>query len=497
MDDDLRNRAAAALTDGTIAALPDKHFINGEWHPARSGCTMESFDPGTAEPFATFAAGDTNDVDAAVEAAQAALTGPWSHDLPAGRGRILQRAAGLIRSRANHLAVVESLDCGKPVSEALADVHGAARAFEYYAGAADKLQGASIPLGRNYVAYTVSEPVGVTAHIVPWNFPIATAARSVAPALASGCTAVVKPAEQTPMTALLLAEILQEAGLPDGVCNVVTGRGGDAGAPLAAHPLVRHITFTGSTATGRRVMQAAAQNVSSVTLELGGKSPVVVLADCAIDRAVDGVLAAIYENAGQVCSAGSRLVVEREIHARLVARLVTRARQLTVGHGLRDPQIGAINSREQLEKIAAYVADAKRRGVEIATGGRQVTDPTTGKGWFFEPTVFDKVTPDDRMAQEEIFGPVLSVQVAEDAEEAIALANATRYGLVAGVYTNNVNKALAMARDIDAGQIYINEYFAGGIEVPFGGNKLSGFGREKGLEALRSYSRVKSVVARI
>jgi aldehyde dehydrogenase (NAD+)/betaine-aldehyde dehydrogenase len=403
----------------------------------------------------------------------------------------------LIREHADRLAVAESLDAGKPVGEAAGDVNGAARAFEYYAGAADKLQGETIPLGRDYVAMTLREPVGVTAHIVPWNYPLSTTARGVAPALAAGCTAIVKPAEQTPITALMLAEILSEAGLPAGVLNVVTGTGAEVGAPLVAHPGVRHVTFTGSVATGIGVMQSAARNVTSVTLELGGKSPVVVLADCDMGAAIEGVLGAIYENAGQICSAGSRLVIERRIHGEFVDRLVGRTKALSLGHGLRNPQVGPLNSEAHLAKVAGYVADAKARGVAVAVGGAVTTDPGTGKGWFFQPTILDNVKCEDRVVQEEIFGPVLSVQIAEDAEDALALANATAFGLVAGIYTNDITRALRLARDIDAGQIYINEYFAGGIETPFGGNKLSGIGREKGLEALRAYCKVKSVTARI
>lgn len=496
MDAALAALAADALA-GRLPALPDRHFIDGVFVAARSGRTMPSFDPGSGRAFLDFAAGDADDVSDAVAAASAAFAGPWRDTKPAERGRILARAAALVRENAARLAVAESLDCGKPVGEALGDVNGAARAFEYYAGAADKLEGASIPLGRNHLAFTVNEPVGVTAHIVPWNYPISTTARSLAPALAAGCTAVVKPAEQTPVSALMLAALLKDAGLPDGVVNVVTGTGAAAGAPLVAHPAVRHVTFTGSGPTGARVMQAAAENVTSVTLELGGKSPVVVLADCDVDAALEGVLGAIFENAGQICSAGSRLVIERPLHATFLERLVARARALSIGHGLRNPQVGPLNSAQHLAKVAAYVDDARARGLDIVAGGRVTTDPATGLGWFFEPTILDGVRPDDRIVQEEIFGPVLAVQVVDGFEEALAAANGTRYGLVAGIYTRDFSKAMRLARDIDAGQIYINEYFAGGVEVPFGGNRLSGFGREKGLAALASYCKVKSVAARL
>jgi aldehyde dehydrogenase (NAD+)/betaine-aldehyde dehydrogenase len=336
----------------------------------------------------------------------------------------------------------------------------------------------------------------VTAQIIPWNYPISTAARGIAPALAAGCTVVAKPAEQTPFTALLLAEILKRAGLPDGVCNVVTGTGAEVGAPLAAHPGVDHITFTGSVATGIGVMKAAADNVTRVVLELGGKSPVIVLADCERERALDGVMGAIFENAGQICSAGSRLIIERSLHDDFVADLCRRAESLTLGHGLRNPQMGPVNSAAQLGRVAGFVERARRRGVAIATGGSETVDPQTGRGWFYRPTIAIGCAADDELVQEEIFGPVLTVQIAEDAAHALALANDSQYALVAGVYTNNFSAAHHLAQRLDAGQVYINEYFAGGIEVPFGGNKKSGFGREKGLEGLLSYCRTKSVAAR-
>jgi aldehyde dehydrogenase (NAD+) len=494
---ELKRLVEEAIATGTLRGLPDGHFIGGAYVPSVAGGRMESFDPGTGEAFAEVAAGTAEDVDAAVHAARSALAGPWSRMTPAERGRVLHRTAELLRAEADRFAVAECLDSGKRLSEAQGDVGGAARAFEYYAGAADKLQGDSLPLGRDYVAYTVNEPVGVAAQILPWNYPISTAARGVAPALAAGCAVVVKPAEQTPMTALLLADLLTRAGLPDGACNVVAGTGAEAGAPLVAHPDVDHVTFTGSVATGSRVMAAAARNITRLVLELGGKSPVVVLADCDMDRAVDDVYGAIYENAGQICSAGSRLVIERAIHDAFLERLGARLQGLSLGHGLRDPDIGPVNSPAQLEKIAGYVDDAKARGIRVVAGGNRCADPVTSKGWFFEPTILDAVPAADAIAQEEIFGPVLAVQVIDSVEEAVEIANGTPYGLVAGVYTRDIAKALRLARDVDAGQVYINEYFAGGIEVPFGGNKRSGFGREKGLEALHSYCKIKSVVARI
>nr|WP_180206972.1 aldehyde dehydrogenase family protein [Pseudomonas sp. SbOxS1]NYU07302.1 aldehyde dehydrogenase family protein [Pseudomonas sp. SbOxS1] len=488
---------AEYFASDTLAGLPRDHWIDGQWLAASAGESMETFDPGTGKAFASFAAGDEQDVELAVAAADKAWRGAWGKGLPAERSRVLYRAAEGIRANAERLAVIETLDNGKTLSEAQADVRSAARLFEYYAGAADKLQGDTIPMGPDYVSQASLEPVGVTAHVIPWNYPFSTAARGLAPALAAGCTAVLKPAEQTPLTALLLAEILHRAGLPAGACNVVTGTGNRVGAPLVAHPKVRHVTFTGSVETGRRVMQAAARNISSVTLELGGKSPMVVLADCDIDAAIEDVLWAIYSNAGQICSAGSRLVIERSVHAEFVERLAARANELTIGHGLKNPNIGAISSLEQLDKISTFVEDARTRKIKVAAGGTRLTDPDSGRGWFFAPTLLDDIRPMDRLVQEEIFGPVLSVQVADSIEHALVLANGTEFGLAAGIYTRDITKALRLARDIDAGQIYINEYFAGGVETPFGGNRLSGFGREKGLEGLRSYCRTKAVTARI
>lgn len=487
---------AEYFSSGTLSGLPSGHFIDGSFAGASGGRTMETFDPGAARAFHTFAAGDAGDVDRAVAAARRAQRA-WGRTKGSVRGAILFRAAQIIRAEAARLAVVESLDSGKALQEAEADVAGAARCFEYYAGAADKIQGDTFPLGADHIGYSIEEPVGVTAHIIPWNYPLATAARSLAPALAAGCTAVAKPAEQTPLTALMLADILSRAGLPAGVCNVVTGTGVEAGGPLVSHPDVRHVTFTGSVPTGIWVMQSAAAHVASVVLELGGKSPVIVMADADMDDAVEGVLGAIYENAGQICSAGSRLVVERAIHAELVERLAARANRLKLGHGLRRPQMGAVSSAAHLDKIASYVDGARRRGVAITAGGARVADPDSGTGWFFQPTILDAVAADDPVIQEEIFGPVLAVQVVDDEEEAVAIANGTDFGLVAGIYTRDFGRAHRMARDIDAGQVYINEYFAGGIEVPFGGSKRSGFGREKGLQALGSYKRTKSVAARI
>ncbi|MCF3934839.1 aldehyde dehydrogenase family protein [Acuticoccus sp. M5D2P5] len=484
------------LTTGALPELPADHFIAGAWTAPAANQRMETFDAGLGKPFHDFAAGNAEDVDRAVTSAHEAQAA-WGRTKASARGAILSRAAALLREEAAWFAFVESLDSGKPLQEAEGDVAGAARAFEYYGGAADKIEGDTFPIGDAYLGYSEPEPVGVTAHIIPWNFPISTAARGIAPALAAGCTVVAKPAETTPLTMLMLGELLVRAGLPAGVCNVVTGTGADAGAALVSHPRVRHITFTGSVPTGQGVMQAASRHVASVVLELGGKSPLVVLADAALDQAADGVIGAIYENAGQVCSAGSRLIVERGAHDALLERVLARVAALRMGHGLRRSTLGPLNSEPHLQRVTAKVDAAKARGLAPIAGGSTAADPETGSGWFFEPTIFDDVPSDDPVVQDEIFGPVLAVQIAEDAEDATRLANCTDYALVAGIYTNNFSAAHRMARDIDAGQVFINEYFAGGIEVPFGGNRMSGFGREKGLAAMHNYLRVKSIAAKI
>ena len=494
---DLSALLALAQRTGTVPDLPTRHFIDGHWCESASGAEMDSWDPGTGRVFVRFAAGGSTEVDAAVDAARRALGGPWSRLKPGDRAHMLRAVAQGLRAQADLLAVAETLDSGKRLLEAQGDVRSAAACFDYYAGAGDKFHGDTIPLGPDYLAYTLNEPVGVTAHVIPWNYPLSTAARGIAPALAAGCTVVAKPAEQTPLTALLLAQIIHAAGLPAGVVNVVTGTGSQAGASLVAHAGVDHVTFTGSVATGMNVMRNAAEHSTRLLLELGGKSPLLVLADADLDRALEGVMDGIFENAGQICSAASRLLIDRRIHAAFVERLLAKTRALTLGHGLRNPGMGPLNSAAHLEKVAGFLERARSRDAHILCGGHATTDPQTGLGWFFEPTIVDDLRADDELVQEEIFGPVLAVQIFDDLEHAVDLANGTRFGLVAGIYTRDFSHAHRLAQRIDAGQVYINEYFAGGIALPFGGNKRSGFGREKGMEALRSYSKLKSVAARL
>lgn len=487
----------ADITREVAGALPEGMYIGGEFVEATGGQRIETIDPGTGRSFADFPAGRTEDVDRAVVGSRRALGGPWRQVTPAQRGAILSRAAALIRRDAQRLSLIETLDSGKPLAESRGDIETAAAYFAYYAGIADKLQGDTIPLGPDYISMTLHEPVGVTAHVIPWNFPLVTTARGVAPALAAGNTAVVKPATQTPLTAMALGPLLREAGLPDGVYNVVTGRGSDIGDALTGHPGVDHVTFTGSVPTGIGVMKTAADRVSSVTLELGGKSPVVVFADADLDAAVEGTLKAIYLNAGQVCSAGSRLIVERPVHAAMMERLVKRTAALRVGHGLTEPAMGPLIAAGHRRLVAGYVDDARRRGIAVVAGGREVEVEGCAGGYYYAPTILDDVPAADRVVQEEIFGPVLSVQVVDSPEEAIAAANGTPFGLCAGIYTRDVTRALRFARDVEAGQVFINQYFAGGVATPFGGTKLSGFGREKGLAALASYIQVKCITARI
>jgi len=481
---------------GLIKNMDLNPFINGEHVPTESNATEPTYDPATGKVLCEVPVADATMVDRAVKSAKAALAGAWAEVTPAERSRILFRVAAGIRAKANDLSIVESYDSGKPLREAKGDIETSARYFEYYAGMADKLQGDTIPLGKNFVSFTQHEPIGVTAHIIPWNFPLVTTSRGLAPALAAGATAVVKPAEQTPLTALMLCSILKEAGVPDGVVNVVCGNGVTTGVPLVAHPDIAHVTFTGSVVTGINVMRSAAEHVASVTLELGGKSPVVVLNDADQDAALEGTLKAIFMNAGQVCSAGSRLVIERGCADAFLEKLVARVQQMTPGRGSDDPDIGPIVSSQQLIKIAKIVSTSVQAGAELLAGGN-ILKPEGLDGWFYAPTLLKANSKDTPSVQEEIFGPVLTIQIADDFDHACELAECTNFGLVAGIYTADFSKAMRFSRLVSAGQVFINQYFAGGVETPFGGTKNSGFGREKGLEALRAYYAVKTITAKI
>jgi acyl-CoA reductase-like NAD-dependent aldehyde dehydrogenase len=470
-------------------------IINGERVSASDKGTFEVFDPSSGELLATVAKATKSDVDRAVSAAHAAMESKaWGGIVPAERGRIMNRIAATLRERTEELATLESRDNGKPLRQARTDVQVAARYFEFFAGIADKIMGNTIPLGPGYLDFTVREPIGVSAQIVPWNYPIQIGARGVAPALAAGCAVVLKPSSEAPMTALRLGEIGLECGLPPGALSVIPGTGAEAGTALASHPGINQLTFTGSVDVGIAVAKMAADNVVPVVMELGGKSPNIVFADADLDLAAQGVSTAIFQNAGQTCSAGSRLLVERSAHDALVEKLTARARAMRIGPGVSDPDMGPIISRRQLETVEHYVGIGTREGATVAAGGARPSDASLGKGYYFQPTLLDRVTPDMRVAQEEIFGPVLAMIEFDDLEQAAQIANRSQYGLVSGIWTRDINKAMTLASRIKAGQVYINTYGAGGgVELPFGGYKKSGYGREKGLESLASYTQVKNV----
>ncbi|QLG28878.1 aldehyde dehydrogenase family protein [Halorarum halophilum] len=467
-------------------------YVGGRWTSAAAGKRFATVDPATKEPLAEVAAGKAPDVDRAVAAAREAFPG-WRDTPPDERGRIVHRIGQLVREYRDELAAVESVDQGKPRSQAESDIEGAARYFEYYAGAADKLEGTTVPVGPDQLDYTVREPYGVSAQITPWNFPANLFARGVAPALVAGNATVVKPAEQTPLSTLRLAELCAEAGVPDGVVNVVTGFGDEAGAALSSHPGVDTITFTGSVPTGQAIMKRAADNVVPVTLELGGKNPAVVFPDADLDAAANWIARAIFTNAGQVCSAADRVVVHEGVHDELVERLVDRAERYDLGQGTDDPGMGPLASADQLERVTRYIDLGREEGATLATGGRALDR----EGYFVEPTVFTGVDTDMRIAQEEIFGPVLAVIPVADEAEALAVANDVEYGLVGGVFTADVTRAHRFARRLEAGNVYVNKWFGDTNQTPFGGYKRSGIGREKGLEALDSYLQTKNVAVNL
>ena len=478
----------------THDALRDRYrpLVGGETVPGR-GEPYTSRNPATEEPLVDIEMGDESDIDHAVAEAAAAFEDWWRQE-PQNRGRVLTDLAGAVREHSDRLARLVTLENGKPLSQAESEVEGCARYFEYYAGLADKVQGESIPLGPAHVDFTVREPLGVTAHIVPWNYPLDLFARSVAPALATGNAAVVKPAEYTPVTALEVGTLALEAGVPPGVLNVVPGYGSGAGAALAGHPDVDGVSFTGSVATGREVAKRAVDNINPVHLELGGKSPSVVFPDADLENAIRNTVAGIFvATTGQICLASSRLLLHEDIYEEALDHLVAATEGLSVGPGMEDPDVGPLVSEAQFEKVERYLEAG-----EVAAGAPLVGGETLDcAGYFVEPTVFEVDDRDARVAQEEIFGPVLSVLSFADEKEAIELANDVDYGLVAGVFTSDIGRAHRFARDVQAGQIYINEWAAGGKGSPFGGYKQSGFGRDKGLEGLDNYTQVKTVSANI
>lgn len=472
--------------------IAEKLFIAGRWTDAASTIPIE--DPSTGEKIGTLAAGHASDIDAAVNAAAKAYTGAWGKLTAAERGRILMKMSGAVAAKADDLADLEARDVGKPLKQARADALALSRYLEFYAGAADKLHGETIPYLADYTVYTLREPHGVTAHIVPWNYPMQIIGRSVVGALAAGNATVVKPAEEASLTALAFARIAQECGLPDGAMNVVTGIGEETGAALAAHPGIHHLSFTGSTSVGALVQAAAGHNAVPVTLELGGKSPQIVFADADIERALPFLVNAGIQNAGQTCSAASRLLVERKIYEPLLEKLGERYRALRVGAAKDDLDVGPLISGPQKARVEGFIAQGRNGHRVIAEGKIEASAPRGGH--FVAPVLFADVAADHTLARDEIFGPVQVVIPFDTEEDAIRIANGTDYGLVAGVWTRDGSRALRMARAIHTGQMFINNYGAGGgVELPFGGTGRSGHGREKGFEALYAFTRLKTVAA--
>jgi phenylacetaldehyde dehydrogenase len=479
-----------------LAKVTPRLLIDGKWVDARSGRTFETLDPATGQRLSAVAEADSADVGLAVAAARKAFDGPWSALSPSRRGQIVWRIGELIEEHADEFALLETLDAGKPLVQAkFVDVAQAADLFRYMAGWATKLDGRQIPMSSGkYHAYTIREPVGVVGQVIPWNYPLLMAAWKLAPALACGNTVVLKPAEQTPLSALRLGELILEAGAPAGVVNVLPGFGETAGAAIAAHPGVDKIAFTGSTEVGRLILHAAAGNLKKVSLELGGKSPNIVLPDADVPAAVAGSAGAIFFNVGESCNAGSLLYAHRDVYDRVVEGVVAAARAIKVGPGL-DPtsEMGPLISQAQLERVLGYVRAGKADGARVVTGGERLGDT----GYFVEPTVL--VDADERMSvvREEIFGPVLVAQPFDDLDEVARVANDTPFGLAAGVWTSNLSAAHRLAKKLRAGNIYVNGYGAGDAAMPFGGFKQSGWGREMGPEVLELYTDVKAVSVKL
>lgn len=479
----------------TASDLRDEYrlVIDGEQKGAVSGETFTTVDPSTGEAIAQIARGENQDIDQAVAAAKTAQL-LWSSKDPRERGSILTDIADELAKQQDSLAELTTLENGKPLSESFGEAGGCAEAFRYYAGIADKVHGEQIPRGDNYVDFTYREPHGTTAHIIPWNFPLNIFARSVAVALATGNTAVVKPAEQTSIGAIRIAEIAHEAGLPDGVLNVVTGLGEEAGAPLTGHDDINHVTFTGSVETGKTVANLAADQITPVSLELGGKSPNVVFPDADIDVALDNAVSALFTMvSGQCCSAGDRLIIHEDVYNEFLDRLADRLDDVNIGPGLEDPDMGPMVDESQYEKVTKYIDIGKQEVGEPFYGGNELDQD----GYFIQPTIFKDVDNESRIAQEEIFGPVLVAMPFANEAEAVELANNSNYGLTAGIFTNDFNRAHRFARDVNAGGVYINEWFAEGIETPFGGYKDSGIGRERGVEAVEHYTQTKNICANL
>lgn len=469
-------------------------LIAGE--PVDPGGFLDVVDPSTGQVFARTVRGGADEVDAAVAAARNALPG-WRRTPVRDRAAVLQRIAERITEDADALALTESKDTGKPLSQAAADVTFAARYFTFYAQTVQALYGETIPADPDQLLYTLREPHGVTAHIIPWNYPLQVTARTVAAALATGNCAVLKPAEEAPLNASRIGDIALQAGLPAGALNVVPGLGEEAGAALAAHPGIDHLSFTGSVDVGRSVAQSAGANLVPVTLELGGKSPNIVFADADLDTAIPAICRSILQNAGQTCSAGSRLIVQEPVHAEVVDRIHAAFDSARIGPGPDDPDLGPLISARQRDRVSRMVDGARDDGRLVYGGGEPATDGL-GDGFYYRPTLIDDVGTEAPIAREEVFGPVLAVLACRDEVEAATLANDTAYGLLAAIWTADIGRAHWLAGELESGQVFINNYGAGGgVEIPFGGVKNSGFGREKGFEALRGYTRTKSVAVAV
>lgn len=471
-----------------------KHYINGQWTEPKSGQSLEAIDPSTGKVFDHIARGTQADVDLAVAAARAALDGPWGRTSALERGRILMRMNQAVHAHLDELARLEAQDTGKPLSTARNDILVLARYFEFYGTAVDKIHGNVIPFDAGYNALLLREPLGVTAHIIPWNYPAQMVGRSVAPALAMGNAVVLKPSEDACMTPLRIAELSAECGIPPGVFNVVTGLGEEAGAALSGHPGIDFVTFTGSNEVGALVQAAAAQNAVKVALELGGKSPQIVFADADMDRAVPVIIKAIAQNAGQTCAAGSRLLVERSVYDSFVERVAHAFGKIRVGTSEMDRDCGPLINDTQRKRVLGYIDQARRDGIPVLS--EAALEPSLpDEGFYVTPTMFGSVPPEHPLAQEEVFGPVLAVTPFDDESEAVRIANGTAYGLVAAVWSENGARQMRVAKSLKSGQVFINCYGAGGgVELPFGGVKRSGHGREKGLLALEEMSSAKTIL---